>query len=111
MQTITRRTLLKSSIAGVAATGCFRRSLRLVDSSRAPARDAFISPSVSGATRTFLSTNLAEYAAKIGLRGVDLLQPDEYEIPRRYGLVCTMGYAGRRRNWQGAQSRRESCRD
>src|ERR1700730_697509 len=37
---------------------------------------------------------LAEYAAKIGLRGVDLLQPDEYEVPRRYGLVCTMGYAG-----------------
>jgi len=37
---------------------------------------------------------LAEYAAKIGLRGVDLLQPEEYEIPRRYGLVCSMGYAG-----------------
>ncbi|MGA2100997.1 MAG: TIM barrel protein [Candidatus Sulfotelmatobacter sp.] len=37
---------------------------------------------------------LAEYAAKIGLRGVDLLQPDQYEIPRRYGLICTMGYAG-----------------
>ena len=37
---------------------------------------------------------LAEYAAKIGLKGVDLLQPDEYEIPRRYGLICTMGYAG-----------------
>jgi hydroxypyruvate isomerase len=37
---------------------------------------------------------LSEYAAKIGLRGVDLLQPDEYEIPRRYGLVCSMGYAG-----------------
>jgi hydroxypyruvate isomerase len=25
---------------------------------------------------------------------VDLLKPDEYEIPRRYGLICTMGYAG-----------------
>ena len=37
---------------------------------------------------------LAEYAAKIGLRGIDLLQPDQYEFPRRYGLVCTMGYAG-----------------
>jgi hydroxypyruvate isomerase len=37
---------------------------------------------------------LAEYAAKIGLRGVDLLQPDQFEIPRRYGLICTMGYAG-----------------
>ena len=37
---------------------------------------------------------LAEYAAKIGLVGVDLLQPEEYEVPRRYGLICTMGYAG-----------------
>jgi len=34
---------------------------------------------------------LAEYAAQIGLRGVDLLQPEEYEIPRSYGLVCSMG--------------------
>jgi hydroxypyruvate isomerase len=37
---------------------------------------------------------LAQAAANIGLRGVDLLQPDDYEIPRRYGLVCSMGYAG-----------------
>ena len=37
---------------------------------------------------------LCEYAASIGLKGVDLLQPDEYEIPRRYGLICTMAYAG-----------------
>jgi hydroxypyruvate isomerase len=37
---------------------------------------------------------LAQSAASIGLRGVDLLQPDDYEIPRRCGLVCTMGYAG-----------------
>ena len=37
---------------------------------------------------------LAEYAAKIGLKGIDLLKPDEYEIPRRYGLICTLGYAG-----------------
>ena len=37
---------------------------------------------------------LAEHAAQIGLRGIDLLQPEEYEIPRRYGLICTMGYAG-----------------
>lgn len=37
---------------------------------------------------------LCEYAASIGLKGVDLLQPAEYEVPRRYGLICTMGYAG-----------------
>jgi hydroxypyruvate isomerase len=33
-------------------------------------------------------------AAEIGLVGVDLLQPEEYEVPQRYGLICTMGYAG-----------------
>lgn len=29
----------------------------------------------------------------MGLAGIDLLQPAEYEAPRRHGLVCTMGYA------------------
>ena len=29
----------------------------------------------------------------MGLSGIDLLAPEEYEIPRRYGLLCTMGYA------------------
>lgn len=29
----------------------------------------------------------------MGLVGIDLLQPDEYAIPQRYGLLCTMGYA------------------
>lgn len=37
---------------------------------------------------------LAEYAATIGLKGVDLLKPDDYELPRRFGLICSMGYAG-----------------
>jgi hydroxypyruvate isomerase len=37
---------------------------------------------------------LLAYAASIGLKGIDLLQPDEYEVPRRYGLICTMAYAG-----------------
>jgi len=37
---------------------------------------------------------LCSYAAQIGLKGVDLLEIDEWEIPHRYGLICTMGYAG-----------------
>ena len=37
---------------------------------------------------------LCAYAAKIGLKGVDLLNPGEYEVPQRYGLRCTMGYVG-----------------
>jgi len=37
---------------------------------------------------------LCQWAASLGLKGVDLLEIDEYEVPRRYGLICTMGYAG-----------------
>ena len=38
--------------------------------------------------------DLCKSSAGIGLMGVDLLQPEEYEVPRKYGLICTMGYAG-----------------
>jgi len=37
---------------------------------------------------------LCAYAAKIGLVGVDLLAAEEWAVPQRYGLKCTMGYAG-----------------
>jgi hydroxypyruvate isomerase len=37
---------------------------------------------------------LCGYAAQIGLKGVDLLAPDEYDVPHRFGLICTMAYAG-----------------
>jgi hydroxypyruvate isomerase len=37
---------------------------------------------------------LCSSAAEIGLQAIDLLNPEEYEVPRRYGLVCSMGYAG-----------------
>ncbi|MGK6323343.1 hydroxypyruvate isomerase family protein [Sphingomonas sp. DT-51] len=36
---------------------------------------------------------LCAFAAKIGLEGIDLLEPKDYDVPRRYGLRCTMGYA------------------
>jgi hydroxypyruvate isomerase len=37
--------------------------------------------------------DLCRFAASIGLQGIDLLHPGDYETPRRYGLRCTMGYA------------------
>jgi len=30
----------------------------------------------------------------MGLKAIDLLNEDEWEVPRRYGLVCSMGYGG-----------------
>ncbi len=38
--------------------------------------------------------DLCAYAKKIGLKGVDLLEADEWDAPRKVGLICTMGYAG-----------------
>lgn len=37
---------------------------------------------------------LCAYGAKIGLKGIDLLAVEDFDVPRRYGLVCTMGQAG-----------------
>jgi hydroxypyruvate isomerase len=91
MPNLTRRTLLKASIAGSAAM----RLPSLPWTSDAAPRQGRIHQSVCQWCYPHIPVaRLAEYGAKIGLRGVDLLQPDEYEIPRRYGLICTMGYAG-----------------
>jgi hydroxypyruvate isomerase len=37
---------------------------------------------------------LCEKGAAMGLKAIDLLNEDEWEAPRRYGLVCSMGYGG-----------------
>jgi hydroxypyruvate isomerase len=37
---------------------------------------------------------LCAFAAQIGLKGIDLLDVEDYETPRRFGLICTMAYAG-----------------
>jgi hydroxypyruvate isomerase len=93
MPSLTRRSLLKSSLAGAAA-------MRLATSNAyadtaAPARRGRIHQSVSRwCYKEIPLEDLSAYAASIGLKGVDLLQPDEYEVPRRHGIICTMGYAG-----------------
>jgi hydroxypyruvate isomerase len=93
MSKINRRTLLTSSIAGVAAANI--PFFSAAADSLSVARKGRIRQSVCQWCYPHIPLDqLAGYAAKIGLRGVDLLQPAEYEIPRRYGLVCTMGYAG-----------------
>jgi hydroxypyruvate isomerase len=36
--------------------------------------------------------DLCTAAVAMGLKGIDLLNPDEFDVPKRYGLICTMGY-------------------
>jgi len=91
MRNLTRRSLLKSSMLGAAAMTVPSAAL---DTS-ALTRKGRIHQSVCQWCYAKMSVaQLAEYAAKIGLKAVDLLKPEEWEIPRRYGLVCSMGMAG-----------------
>jgi len=93
MRNLTRRSLLKSSLAGLAASQILSDASG--QASTATTRKGRIHQSVCQWCYPHIPVDqLAEYAAKIGLRGVDLLQPEQYELPRRYGLICTMGYAG-----------------
>jgi len=93
ISTVTRREVLKLSMAGVTAMAL--PSVRLDSEAGAVARKGRIHQSVSRwCYRGIPLDRLSQYAFSIGLKGVDLLQPEEYEVPRQYGLVCTMGYAG-----------------
>jgi hydroxypyruvate isomerase len=93
MRKLTRRTLLKSSAASLAASQIM--SSAMARTSDTVERKGRIHQSVSRwCYKGIPLDQLSEYSAKIGLRGVDLLAPEEYEVPRRYGLLCTMGYGG-----------------
>ena len=96
MGKLTRRDVLKSSLAGVAAMQL--GTLAGAESSMAqnpPARKGRIRQSAcQWCYENIPVDKLAEFGASIGLKGIDLLKPEEYEVPRRYGLICTMGYAG-----------------
>jgi hydroxypyruvate isomerase len=43
--------------------------------------------------------DFAQAAKRIGLAGIDLLQPADWEVVREYGLVCSMGYPTDRRDF------------
>jgi hydroxypyruvate isomerase len=88
MSGFTRRALLKSGMAG--AMGVTSGWSWGADEP-APIRKNRIHQSVCRWCYPDISVDhLSAYAAHIGLSGVDLLKPEDYETPRRYGLVCTM---------------------
>jgi hydroxypyruvate isomerase len=91
MQKYTRRSLLSSSIATAAVVNIGAS----VFAAEAPSRKGRIRQSVCRWCYEKIPLDqLCAFAAGIGLKGIDLLQPDEFEVPRRYGLRCTMGYLG-----------------
>ena len=93
MTKLSRRTMLKSAVSG--ATIVSIPSLSWEEQNAPTRRKGQIKQSVSRwCYEKIPLDDLCVYAAQIGLKGVDLLKPDEYEIPGRHGLVCSMAYAG-----------------
>jgi hydroxypyruvate isomerase len=90
---LSRRTMLKSAISGV--TVASMPAMAWTEQKEPIQRKGRIKQSVSRwCYQKIPLDDLCAYAAKIGLKGVDLLGPEEYEVPSRHGLVCSMAYAG-----------------
>ena len=85
--------MLKGALSGVAAASV--PSLAWSEQTAPVQRKGRIKQSVSRwCYKEIPLDQLCAYAAQIGCKGIDLLNPDEYEVPKRYGLVCSMAYAG-----------------
>jgi hydroxypyruvate isomerase len=104
MSNLDRRQILRSAIGGSAAallapSAAFARPSAAAQQAPSPATPApaprrnRIHQSVSRwCYQKIALDDLCKAAVGMGLKGIDLLQPEEFEIPSRYGLICTMGY-------------------
>jgi hydroxypyruvate isomerase len=89
---LSRRDALK---AGLAASAVSSLSAMLLGEDAAPTRKNRIRQSAcKWCYKDIPLEQLCAYAAHIGMAGIDLLPVEEWEIPKRYGLICTMGQAG-----------------
>jgi len=97
---INRRHLIESSLAALATPR--------VIAATPPAPRGQLKQSVSRwCYQDIPLDTLCAAAAKMGLQGIDLLQPAEYDVPRRHGLRCTMGYAAEMMTIADGLNRRE----
>src|SRR5258708_10313226 len=92
MSKLSRRNVLKSLLSG--ATIASLPSVSWPQDSAPIKRKGNIRQSVSRwCYQKIPLDKLCAYATEIGLKAVDLLNPDEWAVPTRYGLICSMGYA------------------
>jgi len=91
MTWINRRRFVGSTLAGVAA--CMDAPTIAFGEQKTSAAPSRIRQSVSRWCYPHMTLDeLAASAATMGLVGVDLLKPEEFSVPARHGLICTMGY-------------------
>ena len=93
MDKLSRRTMLKGVLTGAAVASVAPEAFS--EQTTPVQRKGRIKQSVSRwCYKETPLDQLCVYASQIGLKAIDLLNPEDYEVPRRYGLVCSMGYAG-----------------
>jgi hydroxypyruvate isomerase len=91
MANVTRRGIIKSGIAGLALSA----GVALPAQDKPIARKNNIRQSAARwCYQKIPLDDLCAAGARMGLQGIDLLKPEEYEFPLRYGLICAMGWAG-----------------
>jgi hydroxypyruvate isomerase len=92
---ILRRDILKAGIALAITPGIGFAEAPATDMHGKAARKGRIQQAVCRwCYQGIALDDLCAYSASIGLKGIDLLQPEEWSIPQKYGMICTMGYAG-----------------
>ncbi len=92
----TRREFLAAAAMAIPAIGA------AASDSRFPIPDSRAALKQSAARWCYQNIPLRDFAQaakRIGLAGIDLLQPADWEIVREYGLTCSMGYPTDRRDF------------
>src|ERR1700682_6751384 len=82
-----------AGLVGVQGPGAIEEALRGDREGRANHTSALKLSVSRWPYRQFTLDQLSKMARELGLDSVELLEPDEWAVPRRYGLTCAMGYA------------------
>jgi hydroxypyruvate isomerase len=94
---LSRRRFLGASASSVAALGpAAALASGMAESTAIPAAAARLKQSVCRWTLPGELSEVCQRVRGLGLRAIDLLHADEWEVARAAGLTCSMGYASRR---------------
>ncbi len=95
---VSRRRFLSASATSVVALGPAAPALASGSGQQrqAPAAVGRLKQSVCRWTLPGALPDVCQRVRALGLRGIDLLHMDEWEVARAAGLTCSMGYASRR---------------
>jgi hydroxypyruvate isomerase len=100
--TLTRRDMLSAAVAGLGALGGIAAGAERLAAQASPAQRAARKPrrlKQSVSRWPYSKIPLPEFcraAKRMGIAGIDLLQPEDWAVVRDCGLVCSMGYPTKR---------------